>query len=255
MNSRFVILPYKLGSAGAKALAQSLTQSLGAYVRRVSGEGSYRPKARSIVCCWGADLPAGWTRGLHINRDPSVARHKGRTFAAFRQHGVPTVDWTTSREEAQSWLTSGHVVLSRQSVTGASGQGIVVAEPGQSVAPAPLYTQYKAKQKEFRVHVVNNQVIDVSEKRKRTGGETTQGYIRNSANGWVFCHDNIQAPADLSGVALSAVRACSLDFGAVDIIWNQLENRCYALEVNSAPGIEGTTLQRYTDAIRNAYVR
>ena len=40
----------------------------------------------------------------------------------------------------------------------------------------------------------------------------------------------------------------NLDFGAVDLIWNEHENKCYVLEVNSAPGIEGTTLQQYVTA-------
>jgi len=116
---------------------------------------------------------------------------------------------------------------------------------------APLYVLYKKKRSEYRVHVFNGQVIDVSEKRKRRGIDRDDGYIRNLANGWVFCRDGIVEPADLRDLAIRAVQALGLNFGACDIIWNERENKCYVLEVNTAPGLEGTTLQRYVDAIIN----
>ena len=31
--------------------------------------------------------------------------------------------------------------------------------------------------------------------------------------------------------------------------WNEKENKCYVLEINTAPGIEGTTCKKYTQSI------
>ena len=250
MNSRLVLLPYKLGSGGARGLAQSLSERLGAYVRRISGEGSYRPRDRSLVVCWGRAAPAGWTRGRYLNRNPEIARNKLATFRAFRLGGVPTVNWTTSREEAQSWVNHGSVVVSRLSLTGSGGSGIRIVEPGGSVPTAPLHTLYTPKRREFRAHVFNGRVIDTSEKRKRTDGTTENSYIRNSYHGWVFCHDGVTPPTGLAEVAVLAVQAAQLNFGAVDLI-ETMDGKCLALEVNSAPGIEGTTLTKYTEAIAN----
>ena len=75
------------------------------------------------------------------------------------------------------------------------------------------------------------------------------GYVRNLANGWVFCRDNVVEPDGLRDAAVSACAALGLDFGAVDIIWNERENKCYVLEVNTAPGLQGTTLENYANAI------
>lgn len=50
-------------------------------------------------------------------------------------------------------------------------------------------------------------------------------------------------------MALAACNALGLESGAVDIIWNEKENKCYVLEVNTAPGICGITTKKYTDAI------
>jgi D-alanine-D-alanine ligase-like ATP-grasp enzyme len=41
-----------------------------------------------------------------------------------------------------------------------------------------------------------------------------------------------------------------LDFGAVDVIWNEKEDKYYVLEVNTACGLEGTTLDKYVEQFR-----
>ena len=122
---------------------------------------------------------------------------------------------------------------------------------GEQVVQAPLYTKYVKKKSEFRVHVFDNEVIHVQEKRRRAGVEDVDNQIRNHDNGWVFCVQNVEAPADVTDQALRAVRAAGVDFGAVDVIYNQKKNEAYVLEINTAPGLEGTTLEKYADAILN----
>jgi len=56
-------------------------------------------------------------------------------------------------------------------------------------------------------------------------------------------------PDDLVDVALAAVAALGRSQGAVDLIWNERNNKTYALEVNSRPGMQGTTLKVWADAI------
>ena len=50
-----------------------------------------------------------------------------------------------------------------------------------------------------------------------------------------------------------AIKVLGLDFGAVDIIYNKQEDKWYVLEVNTAPGIYGTTLDKYVNAIMRAF--
>lgn len=126
-----------------------------------------------------------------------------------------------------------------------SGGGIVIAESIDDLVNAPLYTKYIKKKKEFRVHVFNQEVIDIQEKRKSHDVANVDFRIRNHASGFVFCRDNIVEPSDLRTVSIAAVTTLGLDFGAVDVIYNEKQDKCYALEVNTAPGLEGTTLQSY----------
>jgi D-alanine-D-alanine ligase-like ATP-grasp enzyme len=50
-------------------------------------------------------------------------------------------------------------------------------------------------------------------------------------------------------MAIAATKALDYSFGAVDIVFNEHHNQLYVLEVNANPGMEGTTLEKYSDAI------
>ncbi len=255
MKSRAVVFPYKMGSQSAKALASRLTTLLGLKVRRVRADGRYRAKQRSLLLNYGSSISPFWGQvGTWINKPSNCAQagNKLSAFQLFKNHSIPTPDFTTDVAVAQRWIQDNATVVCRTVLNGHSGRGIVLVDTVDKLVQAPLYTKYKKKRKEFRVHVFKNQVIDVAEKRKRKIEHRPpdfDGYIRNLANGWVFCRDNVTKPADLDGLAIAACNALGLDFGAVDIIWNERDNKCYVLEVNTAPGLQGTTLENYARAI------
>jgi glutathione synthase/RimK-type ligase-like ATP-grasp enzyme len=267
VNSRLVIYPYKMGSQSAKNLAQAVTTIIGAKVRRVKEQGRYRPKpSRSIILNWGnARIPRFAViygdesdRTWWLNEPLVVARasNKLEAFGVFKKAEIPTPEWTTDKEVARQWLLQNKIVLSRTMLNSHSGRGIYINRPQEDgrlpIREAPLYVLYKRKKKEFRVHVFNGTVIDVAEKRKFNTTRRPIDFnnlVRNHDNGWSFCRESIQEPGDLRQLAISSVACLGLNFGACDIIWNEKENKCYTLEVNTAPGLEGTTLERYSQAI------
>jgi len=172
------------------------------------------------------------------------------SFKQWRRFGVSCPDWTEDIDVANSWLDSGKTVFCRTRLMSHSGDGIVIASNPGELVTAPLYTKYIKKLKEFRVHVFNNKVIDVQEKKRSLDSPNNDFLIRNHSNGFVFCRDDIVEPTDLRDVGLQAVSSLGLDFGAVDIVYNKHYDKCYALEVNSAPGLEGTTLDKYINVIK-----
>jgi glutathione synthase/RimK-type ligase-like ATP-grasp enzyme len=103
------------------------------------------------------------------------------------------------------------------------------------------------------VHVFNQKVIDFVQKKKRVGHENRNNQIRNHQNGWVYCRENVIKPEGIEQLALDAMKALSLNVGAVDIIYNEKENKCYVLEINSAPGLEGTTVEKYINSFLENY--
>jgi glutathione synthase/RimK-type ligase-like ATP-grasp enzyme len=178
-----------------------------------------------------------------------LASNKIRTFSTWANAGVSCPEWTTDPNVAHTWYDDGNTVFARTRLQGHSGDGIIILDGSNDFVMAPLYTKYIKKKKEFRVHVFNKKVIDIQEKRRSMGSDA--GFlIRNHANGFVFCRDDIVEPSDLRDVAIQAVTSLGLDFGAADIIYNEHYNKCYALEVNTAPGLEGTTLQSYINKFK-----
>lgn len=254
------ILQYKAGSKSAKSLAEALTLRRGRRVRRVLSSAFLPAKPNRILINWGSANPPQFQYQGIINdtNAVNVAGNKLLAFQKLKDGGVLVPEFTADQQLAQTWLEEGHIVVVRHELRGHSGNGIELVDRFSVGVPrAPLYVQYKKKKHEFRVHVFDGQVIDIQEKKKERDSEQTevQKKIRSHANGWVFCRENLNLDGDkrerLSNIAINAIRALALDFGAVDIIYNQKENQFYVLEVNTAPGLEGRTLEVYTNAIIN----
>jgi hypothetical protein len=155
-------------------------------------------------------------------------------------------------DEAREWLNDNRTVVARQVLTGYGGAGIVVVPPGQELPPAPLYTKYVSKMSEFRVHCVGDEIIDVQRKaaRRDVPPDRINWQVRNHGNGFIYVRGDVKAPRDVLDQALAAFRHTRLDFGAVDVLWNQKGQKAYVLEINTAPGLEGQTLTNYSNALR-----
>jgi hypothetical protein len=248
-----IIYPYKMGSKSATALARALT------TRKVFPDGRYRQRPNHLVINWGNSNNPNWDiRYRHLNHPVSVLRASNKlySFRAFSDSNIQTPEWTTSSHEAGGWISDGIVVLAKTSLTGHSGAGIIVLDSSTDEMDLPdcqLFVKYKKKRYEYRVHVFKGEVIDTQQKRKsreanQSGDVNT--LIRSHSNGWVFCRDGITPDPVRESLAIRSVEALGLDFGAVDIIYNERENQYYTLEVNTAPGLEGTTLDKYVEAIQ-----
>lgn len=251
---RPIVWPYKLGSAGAKELANALK------TKRVRSVGKYRPRHGDLVVNWGnAGTPVWPYRGglvlLNFPAAVNIAGNKLLAFEAMKHSGVNVPEFAVSKaaitESVQVEGKKFKPVILRYKLRGTSGEGILYCETKEELdaAPAaPLYVEYIKKTAEYRVHVFRGKVIDYAEKRKRKGVDV-EAKVRNLQNGWVFCRDGVELPEACSAEAIKAVNAVGLDFGAVDVIYNKVRGT-YVLEVNTAPGLTGTTIKSYADAVR-----
>jgi hypothetical protein len=175
-------------------------------------------------------------------------RDKIQQYKWFTDNAISALVWTTDHKAAKAWCQEGNVVVCRTLTKASEGKGIVVAETPEQVVMAPVYTIYKKKKKEFRVHIFKDSVVHVLEKRKKQGVEG-DSKIRNTANGYVFCSENVVEPEGLRELALKASKVTQSDFKGVDVGYNELKKELFIIEVNSAPGIEGTNVTRYVQTI------
>lgn len=102
------------------------------------------------------------------------------------------------------------------------------------------------KRREYRVHVFNGEIIAIYEK------------IPNDENVRLFkshnCHfelkniDNCRLTQDDKQVCIDAVSSLGLLFGGVDLMRDK-NKKVYVSEVNSAPALNGTNIDRYVTKI------
>lgn len=263
--TKFVVYPYKLGSQSARDLAHKLGTKM------VKEHGKYRYRPRHLVINWGNSRIPNWlTTQVHMLNPIPIVRTAADKILAFQRLSTCGMSndlpkWTTSMGEAKAFFGAKPYgsnalqgVVCRTLTHANSGRGIVLAKAPDEVVQAPLYTLYKPKTMEFRVHVSKLLgVIDVQQKRMRQGAQEEDDYnkyIRSHRHGWVFCRDNLDVPQSVKDAATMSLHHLGLDFGAVDIGYHPTHGLTI-YEVNTAPGLEGQTLINYVtmfEKIRNA---
>lgn len=217
-------------STSLKLLANALTQRLGYKVWRSTKQKPNRE---------------------HLKYGQSV--DKLTQYRWFQEQGLSALEFTTSGDEALEWVQQDFTVFGRKYLNSSCGKGIVILENGAARADffdIPVFTKYKKKKREFRVHVYKDKVVAITEKRKRVGFEGPRDTkIRNLTNGYVFCQTVENVPEGLQSLALAASKVTQSDFKGVDIGYNEHNNDLFIIEVNSAPGIAGSNVDAYVAQI------
>ena len=258
-KNRIRVLPHNIRGAAASALADSLG------VLKIHTDRGFYPRAGDVIINYGV---SSWPRGaaakgvriLNTMAAVDIASHKKRTYEAFQEAGVPQAEFTEELEEVHAWLQGGDMVLRRELMRGSSGRGLQLIAPldlgigtpheaGPQALPAGVYTRYVKKVHEYRVHVFEGEVIDYTIKKVREGSEANNFQIRTHSNGWIFARAGVELPDSVAEAAIAAVAAVGLDFGGVDVGHSPKSGRTTVYEVNTAPGLEGTTLEAYTSAV------
>lgn len=231
---------------------------------------------RNLAGVWppnviGSDLlTINWGVGVdfrvnnHMLNPPQgvrISSNKIQAFKAMKMCEVPCVPFRIRGEDEIQEVNGNGFLMGRRIVSGSCGAGIEIIGPGMPVPEdITLFTKYVKPLAEYRVHVMNGRLLQVSQKRLRNGqGEIgqEQSMIRNHDNQWIFAVNNVAPyPAIMIDTAVRAVAACGLDFGAVDILVPEADNStALVLEINSKPGIEGTTLEKYIEAFKDQHRR
>ncbi len=257
----FYIYPYSSYSASMKKLSNALL----ALVIRTDGTSKYVNKRTHTIINWGCSgIPNEEVMKSKklLNRPSAVSTWSNKVIAFrwMRDNDIATVPWTEDPKVAADWAIEGGTVFARTSLTGHSGEGIVKMT-ADNVTQWPnrcrLFTKYVPKKEEYRLHFVGKKVIDVQKKSLRTTDddgnpidrEVVDFQIRNLKNGFVYTRGNIvEVPEAVTSVCQDLINKTDLDFGAIDVIYNGTRDAAYVLEVNTAPGLTGTTLTKYVEA-------
>lgn len=242
------IYSYNRGE-GAKALKAALG------CKFIALENSkYKGNPKKTVINWGSsDLPAEVRKSKVLNNPDAVKKavDKRLAFDAFSTV-METIPYTTKKDEALKWLKDGKTIVVREKVNGKGGDGITIVENALELPDAPLYTQYVPKTEEYRIHVFQGKVIFQQRKARKNdiADDKINWKIRNLANGFIFANKDIDIDEVGKKMAIDAIKSLGLDFGSVDMIYNKTKNKFFVLEVNTASGLQGSTIDAYEKAFK-----
>lgn len=270
---RYRVLPYRQGSRSAKALADAL----GGKVLKLEGS-KFKPKNGDRIINWGSTEPYvdsdgdDWaaTISCWVYNDPVEmpnVTNKLKFFQRMKEKCPDIVpEFWTNKDDIED---GKFPVVCRTVLSGHSGAGIVISDCRDDVVDCNLIVKYEKKKDEYRVHCgmvpytqtsldvlgdpdeadnINGSeavVIAVQRKARRPDFENPNWQVRNHDNGFIYVRNNINPPASVIANALTAFKVTGLDFGAVDVIWNNEKGKAYVLEINTAPGLEGQTIDDY----------
>jgi len=234
---------YMGGSNGAKEVAKKLK------VNRIKHKNSsFKGGRNKIVINWGAtEVPKEVGKCTIINTPEAVKEVSNKLLFFEKLNGKKlTPTYTRDARVAEEWLKGGYHVLCRTLLRASGGRGIVL----DKIVEAKLYVRYIAKKEEYRVHIFRGQVIDVQRKARKLDEEQPNWKIRNLEGGFVYVREGFNIPECVIDVAKKTFKHFNLDFGAIDIIYTANKNRAFALEINTAPGLEGQTVESYVTAFK-----
>jgi glutathione synthase/RimK-type ligase-like ATP-grasp enzyme len=202
-----------------------------------------------VVVNWGSAAPPVLAPATTLNADVRVAQCKLATFKALGATGVRIPDYWEGRAAANDAPANSYPIVCRTVLRGHSGAGIVIAQNADELVDAQLYTKYIKKKDEYRVHVLKDKTFFIQRKARKLDNDNPNWLVRNLAGGFVFVEAPAdEVPADVINQAVATVAALAIDFGGVDVIWNDREGKAYVLEVNTACGLEDRTADKYQQA-------
>jgi len=248
-NKRIVFYSYVKNSGTLSLLSEFFDDS---FIVKHNNK-SFLPKDDDVIIFWGTHRYPAWyeraknNRNILIINSPesiAIACNKLLSFNKFYEKDILIPEYTTNIETANNFIKP---VLARETLGGQGGVGIEIISDGMGIPVAKIYVKYIDKDKEYRVHVFNNKAIKYSRKIPRSSVECHDEFIWSHDNGYYF--NRVRPNSRAEEISLRAINAIGLDFGAVDIVVK--DGLYYVLEVNTAPGLQGQSVEVYGNAIKN----
>ena len=240
-----------------------LTRELSIRSNRSLERGLQQPSNVRRLIRWGesnSEYEQQLNNTTHVlNGAPaiSLAANKLRALEALQSADIRIPFFTTDKEIAIDHMADNEVEMIGRTSSHQGGSGFTLCRNAYNIGRDNTSSHWMEKidiQEEYRVHVFRGEVIGISKKTDQdVEDRITNRDARNHENGWRFVLLDIeQAQPRLKQIAIDAVAALGLDFGAVDIVLSTRPRRYYVLEVNTAACLEegSTILANYITKFR-----
>lgn len=286
----FFVYPYKTGSASAKSIAAALhipllrregSKFIGSPTKTIINWGA-QDVTSAVAASRMLNLPIRLREASNKRTFFSNILEYNATALPEFQIPIPTVFFSYS--DAYSYWQhmqsegNGGTIVARTILNGHSGAGIHLLTTQQDWAafqgtPCNLFTVYIKKLSEYRLHFTDfssltptvagaPKLFFVQRKALKTDAlnqinSVSAHKVRNLANGYVYVNEGgeLDVPFAVTNAASNYLKynksKSKLNFGALDIIYVKKYNKAYVLEVNTAPGLSGLTINKYAEQFEN----
>lgn len=214
------------------------------------------------VVRWGSEAQMRFKPNMVIQFLAGIknATDKRAALLKLREAGIRTPDiWIIQDGQmvGEGWTWPGIYLVRRREHQGGTDVIPCVQKADLTHAfadrRADHVTRYIPKVEECRVHVWDDTVIKISQKIRTDNSKPYSPFVWNFEHGFTFRYREERLPATVRYLAIQAVEALGLTFGAVDIILGE-DGRWYVLEVNTAPaGRVDSTVEAYGKKILEAF--
>lgn len=266
-----IFLLYKGGFETAENLAGALTERISNFRATVNIKRIVRRRGifrRDALIRWGTTRDEEvddifYSKGaLVLNPAQELIGNvdKLNSLRVFRAAGVNCPNFWTDKKMIPRFPVLGRNREHRggKDVVLINGSAIPRFNDYSKIPDKCFYTEFICSTEEFRVHVFEKDVIRVTKKvfrghdRFDSAIEERQ-VIRNDTYGWghsaVDTNEFIKKYPDAVNHSIRAVASLGLNFGAIDLILRQSDNKPFVLEVNSCPRLNSVGMQVYVEAI------
>ena len=213
------------------------TRPTGEVLARALGlpHGTTPPEDRQdFVIRWGSQASMRYRPSLFtLNPAAAIGRatDKLASLERMRERGVVVPRFS----ETASELRAPFLGRMRNHTRGQDIQFCLQLSDAHRTGFRDFFVEYVPVAREYRARVVGDECVRVSEK-ILTDSENYCPWIRNYEHGHTFRSPLVRLNVYQEAMAVAAVKAHGLDFGAVDLIVGD-DGHTYVLEVNTAPAL------------------
>jgi len=234
-------------------LTKALEEKLDSSLFEVKG-GKTKPSDADIIIGYGTKTSRniGYLRGTVILNHPNnirTNRNKLDALTKMKSENVPIPMFETINKALSESTELTYPVIARTKYH-QGGRGLTICLSKKQIKKAASNTEFGyvqklvATDKEYRVHVFQENIIYIAEKVIQS--DPTASWKANYL-------DKIKSIAEKNEMELNNETAdlcLKLDFGAVDCAIDE-EGKAQVIEVNSGPGLQGSAFTAYVDSIKN----
>lgn len=241
-----------LYSAITRGTGNQLAQRLG-----IQGGETAPDEPLGLLIRWGssASVPKNPVRVLNKKDSVASAADKFMSLLKMRQEHVPVPNTLPITELLEFTLDEVTKKGLKQPIFARKprhtrGKDILLCLQNRDLKRAlrwgkTFLVEYVPTDREYRIHVFDGVVIRMSQKVLMSRDDYCP-YMRNDDHNHTFRNPRQALTASQQEVAIAAVRALDLDFGAVDMVIGD-DGNPYVLEVNTGPSLIDNGMDIYTE--------